>query len=278
MNTSSIDTRLSPLAYAWHSRKREWTSLSFRRHRQFDVFFVTMHQSGTHWLKYLVTLTLVKDRGLPEPRSISDNIAIGGPREREPYVQQPRLGQSHTIASPLLKSAIRWTPERYPRYVILVRDIRDVLLAHYRKWQDRYGCGFSEYLRGDVTHRRFEKDVWWDFRFLNAWGAIHARFPDRVSVIHYESLVGDTPGVRTKLIVFAGINPDDRPAAIAYAIDGADKGRMAAKDEQPYGMSVVNHDRRSWADWYAEPDRAWLRETCQRYLKFPFGYDYERWP
>ena len=267
----------SPLAFAWHSGRREWTNFSFRRHRHFDVFFVTMHQSGTHWLKYLLTLALVHDRKLTPPTSISDNIVIGGPREREPIMLSPRLGQSHTIANPLLRYAMAIGPWRFPRYIILVRDIRDVLLAHYRKWQDKYDCDFSEYLRGDVTHHRFEKDVWWDFRFLNAWGAIMSCYPERVIAVQYESLQSNTAAVLNRIIDFAGIEFADRDAAIAHAIAGADKRTMASQDVQPYGMPVVNDEQRDWNDWYAAGDREWLSAACARYLKHDFGYDYQRW-
>jgi hypothetical protein len=53
MDNNLVDQDFSPLAYAWYSRRRGWSNFSFRRHRQFDAFLVTMHQSVTHWLKYM---------------------------------------------------------------------------------------------------------------------------------------------------------------------------------------------------------------------------------
>ncbi len=268
---------VSRLACSWHAQRRALGNFSFRRHRRFDAFIVTMHQSGTHWLKYLLTLMIARERGLPPPQSISDNIAIGGPRETPRHDLRPRLGQSHTIPSPLLDLALGVPGAGFPDYLVLVRDVRDVLLAHYRKWQTRYDCSFSEYLRGDVTRRRFEKDVWWDFRFLNAWGAIAAHHPRRVQVLRYEDLLRDPAAELRAVVAFLRIPLADVDAAIAYALAGASKDAMAARDSRPYGMAVVNDEVRDWDTWYAPADRAWLREACRRHLHHDFGYGYADW-
>ena len=261
----------------WHSGRREWSNFSFRRHRQFDAYLVTMHQSGTHWLKYLITLMMTREHQLPEPANISEALIIGGPRQAPRYEVEPRLGHSHTIPSPLLKTMLGVQGAGFPDYLVLVRDIRDVLIAHYAKWQQHYDCSFSEYIRGDVRHRRFEKDIWWDFRFLNNWGAIMQAWPARTASVQYEALRSQPREQLARVVEFLALNLREPAAAIEYALANAGKETMAEKDISPYGMPVVNNDSRAWDDWYTTADRDWLTAACARFLKHDFGYNYADW-
>lgn len=264
-------------AVAWHAARREWSNFSFRRQRRFDGFIATMHQGGTHWLKYMLTLLYVFEHELPLPQSISENLVIGGPRERPPSDLSPRLGQSHTIPHPLLRLLMHADGCGFPRYLVMVRDVRDILIAHYRKWRERYGCEFSEFLRGDVCHRRFEKDLWWDLRFMNAWGAIVAAHPRRTAVLHYERLQQDTERELARIVDFFGIELRRPQAAMAFALERSGKAAMAALDDAPYGMTVVRDEARDWDAWYADADRAWFSRACARYLRHDFGYGYATW-
>lgn len=277
MHGSVTTPRVPGLAVGWHAARREWTNFSFRRHRRFDGYLVTMHQSGTHWLKYLLTLMLSREHGLRLPTSISENTIIGGPRYTPPFELSPRLGHSHTIPGPLLGLLMHVPALGFPRYLVLVRDMRDTLLAHFRKWESRYRCSFGEYLRADVTGRRFEKDLWWDLRFMNAWGAIAARHPERVKVLHYERLHAEPAAQLAAVVDFLELGLADPAASIRAALAGATKEAMAARDPSPYGMPVVYTEQRSWDDWYTAADRAWLAAVCRAHLRHDFGYGYADW-
>jgi len=269
--------QVSNLAYTWHAQRRALSNFSFRRHRRFDAYLVTMHQSGTHWLKYLLTLMLTRELGLEMPATINENTIIGGPREVPRFDVEPRLGHSHTIPSPLLNLALAVPVLGFPNYLVLVRDIRDVLIAHYQKWQAQYACSFAEFLRGDVSRRRFEKDLWWDFRFMNAWGAICRSHPQQTKVLRYEAL-REAPEVHLREVVaFLQLPLANIDDAINFALAGASKQTMMAKDAHAYGMPVVNLEARDWGVWYTSADRAWFAAACRRHLKYDFGYDYAHW-
>jgi hypothetical protein len=267
----------SRLNFAWHDQRRAWSNFSFRRHRAFDGYLVTMHQGGTHWLKYLLTHVITRELGLPQPRTINENLVIGGPHERPPYDTRPRLGHSHTIPGPLLHWLLYLPAAGFPRYVVLVRDMRDTLLAHYAKWGARYACSFAEYLRGDLGRRRFDKDIWWDIRFMNAWGALVTRHPSRSLVVRYEDLRADAPTWLARVLEFLAVPLADRAAAIGAALAVASKEQMAALDLAPEGTPVVRDEQRAWEDWYSAADRAWLRAVWSRFLRYDFGYGYAQW-
>jgi len=90
----------------------------------------------------------------------------------------------------------------FPRYVILVRDIRASLVSNYEKWKP--SCGFSEYLRGDVRGKRFNSDIWWCIRFNNAWGRVLETIPETTTLIKYEAMKEDTYTEFSKLVKFMG--------------------------------------------------------------------------
>jgi hypothetical protein len=268
---------VSRARYCWHAWRREWTNFSFRRHRQFDAYVVTMAQSGTHWLKYLLSLIIAREHGLPLPQDIGESLVIGGPHTPARYVTRPYLGMSHTIANPLLSLAFAYPAFGLPPYVVLVRDLRDSLVSHYRKWEARYACSFSEYLRGDVTNRRFDKDIWWGLRFMNAWTPVLAAHPGRTLLVRYEALQADPAQNLRTIVDFIGLPLATPDQAIAHALASATKARMAERDPRVYGLSVVRDEPRDWERWWSASDRAWLRSTCARHLKSDFGYAYAEW-
>jgi hypothetical protein len=49
-------------------------SLTTLRYRSFDGQIVSMKQSGSHWLKYMLGLTLAKIHNLPPPAHIQDDL------------------------------------------------------------------------------------------------------------------------------------------------------------------------------------------------------------
>ena len=64
-----------------------------------------MHQSGTHWLKFMLANALSYQYGSPPPAYNHANDIIGGPRDAIVYPQLPRLISSHSMPHPLLARA-----------------------------------------------------------------------------------------------------------------------------------------------------------------------------
>ena len=67
------------LRFRVRSLNRGLFNPSTLRHRQFDGFIASMQQSGSHWLKYMLGLTLARLYDLPPPAHIQDD-AIQDPR------------------------------------------------------------------------------------------------------------------------------------------------------------------------------------------------------
>ena len=264
------------LRFLYHSLRRDISNFSLLKHRDYTGFLITMHQSGTHWLKHMLATAIARTYGLPPPRYNSSNEIIGGIRDPFDCPGVPHIVCTHSIPHLLVgvPAVRRWIS--FPPYVVLVRDIRASLVANYEKWKARYACGFSEFLRGDVSGRRFNSDIWWCIRFCNAWGRVRARFPDSTLAVRYEDLSRDALGELRRISNFWGLGL--REEALAEAVAESGKEDMARKRDPatPAGVDVVRNDPRDYAHWFGRDDEEFLRETCRRFLRHDFGNDYSR--
>lgn len=254
--------------------RRDVSNLSLLRRRGFDGHIVSMHQSGTHWLKYLIAMVICRSFDVPEPQHIGDNSVVGHPKS-VPQHAGPIIVHSHSIPSPLVHAIPFRQLVDYPRYVVLVRDIRSALVSHYEKWKDRYGISFSEYLRGDVAGHRFDKDIWWDIRFVNAWSGVRQRLPNATLLVHYETLKRETETELQRICEF--FRMPTNPELIDQAIAASSKQRMSEHENPDEELPVVRDGAGHPFDSYSEEDRRFVTQVLDRYLRDPLGYDYADW-
>src|SRR5262245_13737427 len=208
--------------FALHCLNRDWTNFAMLRYRDFEGFLVTGQNSGTQWLKYMMSLAIAAEYGVAPPQyfnNASSNDIIGHPKHKRKYPQLPRIASAHSIPHatlPLLYGAMQ-----FPPYVVLVRDMRDALISNYAKWRERYNVPFDVYVAGDPSGASYVCDVWWYVRFLNAWGRMATQYPDRIIVLRYEDLrKSPAEGLRTIARHF-GITLGD--AAIDAGVQGSSK-------------------------------------------------------
>lgn len=258
----------------YHSLRKDLTNLAFLKHLKFSGFLVSMHQSGTHWLKYMLAVAIAKEYGLPMPQYNHANDIIRGPKDPLIYENSPHIGSSHSIPHPLLRSTIFRSVVRLPRYIVLIRDIRYSLISNFEKWQSRYNCSFSEYLRGDVKGRRFNNDIWWCMRFMNAWGRLIEKYPDDHLSVRYEDLTGNTIHQVITINNFWGLGVKDEH--LEYAIRESTKDKMLLKHDPGRPAGEIRKDARSHEDIFNAEDTDFFNKTCANYLDYSFGYTHPR--
>ncbi len=263
------------LAFAYHSLRHSLGNLSLLEHRHCAGHLASMHQSGTHWLKFMLAHALARRFGVPEPQYNHANDLIGGPKDPVRYPTLPRLLSSHTIPHASLRWAATHRVFRLPPYVVLVRDIRASLVSNYEKWRARYVCSFADFLAGDPAGRRFNSDVWWCIRFLNGWHAVREAAPARVLVLRYEDLRQDPVAGLERLAAHLGI-----PLSTADCEAGAAAGTkeaMAAREDPTRPAGAVNLGEKRFADYFSAVDRERFSALLARHLADSYGYDYSRW-
>ena len=252
-----------------HSLERGVFNLRMLRHQRFDGVLVSMQQSGTHWIRYMLSLILAKIHNLPPPSYIEDMSIVGRPV----HPQIPQIYHTHCVAHNLLRSRTVFRLLGLPRQLILVRDIRHSLVSHYEKRKYKFKVDFSTYLRGDIRGKMYGYDIWVRIRFLNGWGAVVERQPEAIAVLKYEDLRADTRGQLARVcdhFNIEGVTPDLLDEVIAAAT----KTEMAKRSRAKATLNPVRTRPRPPGEWYGDDDRRFVAEVCRRNLKHTFGYRY----
>ena len=239
------------------------------RHQRYDGILVTMHQAGSHWVWYMLSLILARLHDLPPPSHIGDKSIVGSPKFRH----IPRILHTHCSPHYLLRSRtfFRWL--HFPRHLLLVRDIRDASVSHYERRKSRYNVDFSTYLRGDARGKKYRDDIWMRIRFLNGWGAVVERQPEQVAVLKYEDLKADTRGQVAWVCDHFNIR-GTTPDLLDEVVAAAAKAEMAKRLKPGKTNTAIRMDPRPADEWYSDADRRFFAEVLRRNLKYTFGYQY----
>lgn len=284
MAVSSLESLISPnvgglaarLRYSYRVVRQDWPKLSLLRDRGVDCHIATMQQSGTHWLTHMLAVALAEAYDVPEPGDIDDRSLIGNRKHPAVYSHVPRIIQTHNIPSPLCHSAPLRRLLRFPKYIILLRDMRASLVSHYEKHHARR-MTFADYLRNDrLVGNPVRWDVWYRIRFLNAWRREIGRLPaEQTLVVCYEALQADP--LRELQRVWSFLDLPEKEGLLARAIERSTKERMAKKETTAKPAKVIRKSSRHPFEWFTEDDRNYFTEVCRAFLKHHFDYDYTRW-
>ena len=251
---------------------RRFFSPTLLRHRSFDGHIVSMHQSGFHWLKNMLSHILIATYKLPPMQHIQDNSVIGHTKSPPRYDFIPRIVHSHsqphlfTLGLPFV---------HFPKYLILVRDLRTSLISHYERFKNRYGnISFTEYLHGDIYQKKFFNDIYSRIRFLNEWGRIIGKGNNRIIYVRYEDLLDDPVQSLHKICDFFGIkNVPDKNISDAIADNSREKMMERANPVQKTNIVRPESTTKS-ENYFDKNNQIFFDFICNRYLLYDFGYNY----
>jgi len=257
--------------YKYYALRRDWFNFSLLAHRDFDAMLISMHQSGTHWLQYMLTLALVKKLGIEQPEFIQNELFFSNPSSYQCDYDVARIVGSHPIPHLLVGSKLLNKALHFPKYLILVRDMRASLVSNFEKWKDNIEyTDFSCFIRGDERGKRFNSDIRWCIRFYNAWGRVLENIPDTTMFIRYEDLTTNTFAILKNISIFLGLDLNDDQ--IQFGIDEASKEKMRKKTS-PDHLTVVRKDSGDPDDWFSKEDKEYFVAACAEHLKYDFGYN-----
>lgn len=243
----------------------------FLQHRHADGFLVTGKNSGSHWLKFMLSAGIAARYGIDLPRHSSGAGAediIGHPSRPRRHGGVPQIGTTHTIPSALHRFIPAWAARR-PPIVVMVRAIDDAMLSNYRKWRAEYRVPFSLYVQGDPLGRRFVADAWWYVHFFNRWGAWAQAEPGRVMVVRYEDLMADPRLWLSRVAAHLRLDFDEAALQAALRFTGRDAIR---ERQDPNAGEIIVPEAGLPRPSFTPEDRQALEAILRRYLRFPFGY------
>jgi hypothetical protein len=268
---------VSPMLLKYRELETNVNSFHILKYRMVDGFFVSAKNSGTHWLRFMLSAALANHFQLPPPRYSSgpeSDAFIGHPRHPARHAAAPRIGSSHNLPS----KVIPWLGQRrllaLPPTVVLVRDIRDAMLSYYLKWHADTDLSLADYVRGGPGGRRTPANAWWFMRFFDHWGEMVRAFGRQVLVVRYED-VQAAPAVWVRRIgAHFGVAFTDADIAAAMAVSG-----HAAVENQldpGYRETIVpDRERRAAVRLSPEDDR-FLLSLFRSHLTHDLGYGYGR--
>lgn len=263
------------LRFNYHRLRHELANYSLLKSRRVDGQIVSQHQSGTHWLKFMLANALSHQHVLPPPKYNHANDFIGGPKDPILYPNIPRVISSHSIPPIITAYLLNTGKINLPKYVLLVRDIRTSLVSNFRKWENRYGVSFSEFLRGDPSGRKYNSDLWWSIRFLNAWYRLSCIPGSQILTVHYESLLKDPRFQLDTINKFLGLNLSGE--ALESGVTSASKTEMKSRADPGRPKGEVHESNVEPFEWFDAEDRLFLSTQCKDFLRFDFGYHYYQW-
>ena len=235
---------------------------------------VSMHQAGTHYLKHIIACAIADKYEIPDPEFNHANDIFGGPKDEVVYRDIPRLISSHSYPNPLLLSKLVHELFNLPSYVLLVRDLRHSLISNYAKWSHVYEVPFSSYLRGERHSKRFNSDIWWTIGFLNGWGLVYKRIPNKFMILKYEDLLEHPLAQVSQLNNYWALKLSQQN--IEYGIAQSTKEKMKLKDDPNRPKGAVRNSS-SDLSVFTATDKKFIELVCDSYLSFSAGYDYSKW-
>ncbi|MBL8850933.1 MAG: sulfotransferase domain-containing protein [Planctomycetaceae bacterium] len=265
------------LTYASRYLIHDLFRMSVFWHRHAYGHIVTGQQSGSHWINNLLAHVVSAEFKIPPLRHIDDRLIIGHPRVPQPYPHIPQLIWTHHAPSPLVHAGPMRRLFEFPKYVLLLRDIRASLVGQYEKHRQDTTLTFSEYLR---DHRVFGRQFKWDLDkrivFFNAWGRVGERLPGQVCTVHYENMRRDTAGELERFWRFLEL-PITDPGVFQQAAVACSKEEMSRQEPRVRTHNLVRQDERDPVEWFSDDDRAYFSTRCDRLLKHRFGYSFDDW-
>ena len=266
--------RRQALEFAVQVARADLANFFMLHHRHLHGYMVTAKNSGTHWLKYMLSCALAHDWGVEPPAQTSGpegDAIIGHPRWKPKYPDKPRIGSSHTITSiafglPVLHSTVL----RARPTVVLVRDIREAMLSNYLKWN--YGVPFADYVEGKPGGRKYIADAWWYMHFYNRWGDLARAQPDRIIVVRYEDIQAQPEFWLRHVGEHYGFNLSDAAIAAGLAFFDRDAIRRRLGSEQD--SRIVPDDEKRAKMKFGPAELAVLQDIFRRHLRHDFGYGY----
>jgi len=237
-----------------------------------DGFLISGHNSGTHWLRFMLSAAIAHRLDLPRPAYSSgpqSDTFIGNARHRRPFPQAPRIGSSHHMPSRLVALMGAVGLVRLPPVVLLVRRIPDSLISYFFKWREAKRLGaLDRYLAKAPTAQGV--DLWWFIRFFNRWGLLRRIFPQRVMVVRYEDVQRDPETWVRRIWAHWGVELDETDLAAAMSV--ASREAVQAHLDPDYGEDVAPDREARVAVRYSEADAAVLADRLAQHLRCDFGY------
>lgn len=245
------------------------------RRRNFDVQFCSMHNSGSHWLKYSLGVGISCVYGLELPEHIQSDRLIGHPKNLpQPHPGLPVIVHSHSLPNLLLRSPFIHRAMNAPKYMFLVRNIERSLYSCFVKWRTSYpDYDFRRFIHDGPFGKGVISGLWLEIIFYNSWGKMLQANPEQVMAVRYEDIQKDFPKEYFRAWKFLGLKEMSEDQ-FSEVLRLTTKEEMAKHPNPDVSQTVVRSEMDQSPYNLSDEDRAYIHNTCRSYLEHDFGYQY----
>jgi Sulfotransferase family len=262
-------------ALAWRALFIDLGNFLLIEHRRVGGFLISGKNSGTHWLRFMLSHAMARRYGVRPPVHSSGRDAevfIGNPRNPRTHPQLPFIACSHNLPSRFLRWRwLRWLFD-IPPIVVLVRDPKEAMLSHFVKWREPMRLTLHDYVHKATTKRRILANAWWYIDFFNRWGRMAESAPDEVLVVPYEALKAAPAFWLRRISAHLGLGLDDRAIEAALAVSSHEAIRATL--DPAYGEAIVPDAAERARMRFPPAENAALDAQFAAHMHHDFGYGY----
>jgi hypothetical protein len=265
------------IALIWRGLLIDLSNFHLLQYRSVSGFLVSGKNSGTHWLRFMLSHAMARRYGLAPPVHSSGRSSedfVGHPRWPRQHPELPFIASSHNLPSSILSWGwVRWLFD-LPPVVVLVRDPKEAMLSHYVKWHEVLSLSLHDYICNSSTKRKQLADGWWYIDFFNRWGRMAKSAPDHVLVVRYEDLQNAPEYWLGRISDHVGLGLD--AAAIAAAMEVSTREAVRSTLDPAYGEAIVPDAGERSRIRLPVAEDAVLTRQFDDHLHYDFGYDHVR--
>jgi hypothetical protein len=258
-----------------------WLTYQWSRSPQEDLLLVTVPSSGTHWLRILLEGALLEAYALD-----GDIASIRNEHMLPTFLKKDSRfkynDQREIVRIQHTHSGYFW-PMRRKKTLLLVRDLRDIMVSHFRMMerQGRFSGSFADFLRGEGVDRSRHHTLRSRIDLINGWRKASPKLSG-LMIVRYEDLKHDTPAALRDVLDYAGIPALDVAQMEKVVQQGSfdNMRRLEADNPLPQytkAKKVSVGKSGGYRDYFSEDDAAWFRHQVEAHMGDTLGYDYGRW-
>ena len=265
------------VALIWRALLINLSNFHLVQYRDVSGFLISGKNSGTHWLRYMLSHAMAQRYGLTPPAFSSGRESedfVGHPRWPRKHPELPFIASSHNLPSSMLSWGwMRWLFD-LPPVVVLVRDPKQAMLSHFVKWRDVLGLSLHDYICKQSTKRKQLADGWWYIDFFNRWGRMAEKSPAHVLVVRYEDLQTAPEYWLGRISDHIGLGLD--ASAIAAAMQVSSREAVQSTLDPAYGEAIVPDATERARARLSPVEDAFLTRQFDDHLRYDFAYGHLR--
>ena len=252
---TAVKRVLSLIGYNHHSA----SEMGMNAVRSSDTFIVSYPKSGNTWVRFLLANAMRPERVATFHDLDSFVPDLHKCRARVDHSASPRFIKTHHAYC-----------GKYPRFIYICRDGRDVMVSFYHFERDRFKGSFSEFIRSRNTHVFGQ----WHWHEHVSAALIEAKArPRNVLFIRFEDFLAKPLQVSSRIIKFCSIDVSE--SVIEEVSDRCLFHRLQ-EIEKTYGGSDVDLFMRKgssnqWIEYFSNDDIEYFHEQAGETLKLA-GY------